>query len=1053
MNPGPQDPVRHTLEDHERRIRAMEAALHALASGAAAPHPPHVVHAPQPTVPPHLPPAAPPLHAPAAAHAHPPVAHEAPHVGATPPPLPSPAPNIAGIAAAVATPAPAQPQLAAIAAAAGIPPAAATHPPMPPAPAGPPPLPLPGATPPGRLRMPPLPRMPDIRPARVTEYLSRREAIGGAPVAAAAADETPEAPKESWDVRLGAVWLPRIGGVLLLIGAAIGATLIQKHLTPGMRVAGGYLVSALMAAAGMWLTKRSEVTGRVVTTIGLALAFFVSFASHYLKPMAVFPSALPASALMALFIGAVGWLAERWKSPSTAAFGSLLAVLAALVSAPASQGFALIAIGFVAVGAAIFLIRHEWLGLSATMLAGAYASIIGLWVIAPVPHETQAVAMHLGALLCYHVVFAAAGWRWGRVWFAREALAADAESLPEPMEAPITGLPYASAYATLNTLAPLGLGLWLLHSTAVLWPAVHVFLYAFGAVEAVRFLYPALTNRMLRPFHATVASAALASGIAAQFSGLAESTALAAVALIAAVAASRAVPLRIIGVLGGIAALAAIFEFKPPTPPTVAGTLMALVPAALLLASALPWYRLMKTGLTPMGMAGRFFATASAGVRTMVSVGFLIVAVGNLLDEGGAAVAVLYTAAFALISAAAVMRWTPYAYGALVLYLACFAFAGSPELRFALLVAGGIPVMALYDRYLAEREAVLHKAIVTGFGAVAAIVHALLMIAVSRDVSPEATAPVYLVHSGLLAYACWQLRKVALPLPSLRPAAAEDAPEPDTHGTTPWWFAPLLAVLISWLYTLGNAKELLPWIAATGALALLPALPRNPIVEKYPAAATLPAVAWTVPLLVFWGGARAESLALAGGYIALARFLAARRGDRRAIVPADIGMIAVSALALLVSIGWNGVHRGVEAPLPFFGGLAFGAIAATYTIWLARRSGEALALPNYAHAVITAGGAYLLLAALARSPYIGGSVVTALWGAAGVALLVGGLLLRDRTARFVALSTFALAAGRIFLVDLAGASTTTKAIAFLGLGMALVVSGIGYGVLRKKLAT
>jgi hypothetical protein len=617
---------------------------------------------------------------------------------------------------------------------------------------------------------------------------------------------------------------------------------------------------------------------------------------------------------------------------------------------------------------------------------------------------------------------------------------------------PITGLPYASAYATLNTLAPLGLGLWLLHATSVLWSSAHVFLYAVAVVEAVRFLYPALTNRSLRPFHATVAAAALAGGVSAQFSGLAEATALAAIALITAVAASRAVPLRLVGVLGGIAAVAAVFEFRPPTPPTVSSTLMALVPAVLLFASALPWYRLMKTGLPQMGMAGRFFATASAGVRTLVAVGFLVVAVGNLLDEGGAAAALLYSAAFVLICAAAVMRWTPYAYGALVLYLAGFGLAGSPELRFALLVTGGIPVMALYGRYLAEREAVLHKAIVTGFGAIAAVVHAVLMTAVSRDLSAAATAPVYLVHAGLLAFACWQLRRVALPLPSLRPAPADDVAEPGMHGSTPWWFAPLLAVLVTWLYTLGHAAELLPWVAATGALALLPALVRNRVVDRYPLAASLPAVVWTVPLLVAWGRGRAESLALAGGYLVLVRFLAARRGDRAAILPADFGMMVVSVLALLASLGWTPIHRGVAAPLPFFGGLAFGALAATYTTWLARRSGEALALPNYAHAVITGGGAYLLLAALARSPYTGGSVVTALWGAAGMALLVGGLLLRDRTARFVALSIFALAAGRIFIVDLAGASTTTKAIAFLGLGMALVVSGIGYGVLRKRLA-
>lgn len=73
------------------------------------------------------------------------------------------------------------------------------------------------------------------------------------------------------------------------------------------------------------------------------------------------------------------------------------------------------------------------------------------------------------------------------------------------------------------------------------------------------------------------------------------------------------------------------------------------------------------------------------------------------------------------------------------------------------------------------------------------------------------------------------------------------------------------------------------------------------------------------------------------------------------------------------------------------------------------------------------------------------------WAVEGLALLVAGFRLRDKTLRFSGLLAFVLLVGKLLLVDLAAADTLQRIISFIVAGLVLLASSYGYAQFTKKL--
>ena len=77
--------------------------------------------------------------------------------------------------------------------------------------------------------------------------------------------------------------------------------------------------------------------------------------------------------------------------------------------------------------------------------------------------------------------------------------------------------------------------------------------------------------------------------------------------------------------------------------------------------------------------------------------------------------------------------------------------------------------------------------------------------------------------------------------------------------------------------------------------------------------------------------------------------------------------------------------------------------------------------------------------------------LSVLWGGAGLALVLAGLVGRHRARRLLGLALLAVTVAKVFLVDLAAAPTVTRIVAFLATGLALVGGSFLYARFRDRL--
>jgi hypothetical protein len=85
-----------------------------------------------------------------------------------------------------------------------------------------------------------------------------------------------------------------------------------------LRVALGYLIAAAVLWTGRRLARRHALFGNVIFGGGLAIAYFVTYALHFVRPMQIISSELLGVVLVGAAIAAIVATAHRLKSETVA---------------------------------------------------------------------------------------------------------------------------------------------------------------------------------------------------------------------------------------------------------------------------------------------------------------------------------------------------------------------------------------------------------------------------------------------------------------------------------------------------------------------------------------------------------------------------------------------------------------------------------------------------------------------------------------------------------------------------------------------------------------
>lgn len=175
---------------------------------------------------------------------------------------------------------------------------------------------------------------------------------------------------EELETKLGTYWLSRLGIVSLITGAALLVVTHFAALGPIARVAAGYALAAAVAFAGRVLARRQQALGDIVFGGGLAIAYFVTYALHFVGALRVIDSAPIGMALLAVVIAAIVFTAHRMKSETVAGVALFLGLHTGVVSTELS----LFATTLLACGAGFFLAVNRWVIVPLSTVVAVYTT-------------------------------------------------------------------------------------------------------------------------------------------------------------------------------------------------------------------------------------------------------------------------------------------------------------------------------------------------------------------------------------------------------------------------------------------------------------------------------------------------------------------------------------------------------------------------------------------------------------------------------------------------------------------------------------------------------
>jgi len=265
-----------------------------------------------------------------------------------------------------------------------------------------------GLSSPGPVLPPPLPSVPNAGssfnkekkevPVTAWEETKHVEAVSPA--------FTPESPApvkegDSFEFRLGQVWLIRLGVLLFLTGMVfLGNMAYHSFITklpPVAKAIGLYVISGGLVGLGLFLERWRESLknyGQVLLGGGLAAVYYTTYASHFVPQLKWIESLGLAALLLFGCASVITWMADWKKSQTLGTMGLLLAYYSCVIN-PVSW-FTLLSNLLLGAAALALLIRNRWsicswLALPATYGAYAYWQFIrggmeegvgGFWISA-----------------------------------------------------------------------------------------------------------------------------------------------------------------------------------------------------------------------------------------------------------------------------------------------------------------------------------------------------------------------------------------------------------------------------------------------------------------------------------------------------------------------------------------------------------------------------------------------------------------------------------------------------------------------------------------------
>ncbi|WP_434383069.1 DUF2339 domain-containing protein [Melittangium boletus] len=251
--------------------------------------------------------------------------------------------------------------------------------------------------------------------ARLEARIARLEAAPPPPVALPppppiVPSAAPAPAPRDLEAHLGTYWLSRAGIVALILGFAFLIIYHFGDLGVLARVGLGYLLSAGLAALGLWLSRRHALFGQILFGGGLALGYFVTYALHFVPAVRVIDSEVLALGLLALNTVAIVVVAHRMRSETVAGIALFLGLHTGMLSDITL--FTLLSTALLAAGALFFLVKNRWVIVPLSSLVAVYSTHV-VWAmrtqaIAPGGSTGDRLALSLGFLALYYVLFSVA---------------------------------------------------------------------------------------------------------------------------------------------------------------------------------------------------------------------------------------------------------------------------------------------------------------------------------------------------------------------------------------------------------------------------------------------------------------------------------------------------------------------------------------------------------------------------------------------------------------------------------------------------------------------
>src|SRR5689334_12237913 len=237
---------------------------------------------------------------------------------------------------------------------------------------------------------PPLPPVIPPQPEAVfVATASELEASESLPAAEAPTRELSEPPpftpadasvpvkESSFEMKLGKVWLVRIGIVMLLTALVFFGNYAYQNFITKLGAGGKLFLmclgSGLLLGLGARLQRKQESLknyAQVLFAGGLAAVYFTTYAAHHIANLKVIQSGALDGVLLLAWAGFMAWIADRKKSELLAIFAVGLAYYTSIIT---NIGlFTLYSNLVLTIAGVFFFVRNRWTALSFGSLFATY---------------------------------------------------------------------------------------------------------------------------------------------------------------------------------------------------------------------------------------------------------------------------------------------------------------------------------------------------------------------------------------------------------------------------------------------------------------------------------------------------------------------------------------------------------------------------------------------------------------------------------------------------------------------------------------------------------